>query len=1299
MRSAFWITLVCLGMIVPVCGAAEVDPALRLWLALDEGAGTLAADRSSSQLEGELTNVQWAKGEFGTAARFGGSGASIDLPPVPGLNGAAQCTVSAWVVWEGTGRYPNLLTTHTWSPGGLMLFVSDQSCSFRMGRPGQRAGVPGNAWTETSASMLGALPMRQWVHVCAVFAMPQITTYVNGKDVGQASWPYPVEADGIRIGAWTGDVSHNGLIRDVRIYTRAMSAAEVAALAQEPAKASAAYTLVDESKTPQPLAASFENRHATLAIDVWGRVVSLRSKPLGRELLARPQKLVSVRLKDGRQMTARKASFQEGLLTFEFPRGEGTAVLALEPRDDYFTFTVRALTVPEVDSLTFFNLPVTADKYRGAMANMLSDDTDAVCLRGYELPVETGIGGSPAALRVGTTAEHGLTGWRAGLAAGPKQQMPGMLRAMAVEAGVPASKLGGPWSLGAETNRGSYLFADLTRASVDDWIEVARRGGFTHIHIHGWWATLGHYEVNRSHFPKGLDDLKETVDRIHAAGLKAGVHTLTACIDPRDAWVTPEASPHLIATASYTLARPMTPTDTVIYVNEKPSADHDVVFTYMSNGNAIRIGTEIVQYGEVVSESPYAFARCQRGAFKTRPAAHAAGERADYLQQRYIAFYPQPGSPLAEELAERIAGVINTCALDQLYFDGSEGMMSRYGIDFMRHAIFQRFRGEVLAEASCHGAHNWWFHSRIGAWDHPVWAAKRFHDLHVASAGQARDADLLEPQMGWWAPRGPSAQARGHFLDEMEYFGAKNLGLDAAMSVQGVNVSHQPLGFHMEKQFTALGWYERLRLARYFDPATVARIAVPGDEFRLRQGADGAWQFIPVTMAAHRISAVGNGSEKWVGRNPFAEQPLAARIEALFSVAPYDNPKRVLVADFADLAAFQRSTSSAAVSLDLTEAQGELRGGERNLRLRAENKAAQRRGAWTKASLSFPAPYRNLGGTGALGVWVKGDGKGALLNLQLGTPREYMSALSDHYVTLDFTGWRYVELLLRERDVERMADYQWPYGGHYNIYRNPLDVAHVSNLNVYLNDLPVGQSTEVVLGPIVALPVQPAELKNPAITVNGRTLVLPVTMKSGDFLEIEPSGVCTHHDDRGNPLALLHPADSATWPVLRQGENAIALDCERPEGLNSRAEVTLIASGTPFGTANPREKIGWQHLAREYEMPRWIAAPQGPENAWDLPVRPGEQARLEIELSGGMENPVLTINGQEIGFPVALKPGQRLVCRDQRHWVVLGPNRETVAEGDLAETLAPAKSGSNRVAFTCAAPDRAVVKLVKVYGL
>ncbi len=37
--------------------------------------------------------------------------------------------------------------------------------------------------------------------------------------------------------------------------------------------------------------------------------------------------------------------------------------------------------------------------------------------------------------------------------------------------------------------------------------------------------------------------------------------------------------------------------------------------------------------------------------------------------------------------------------------------------------------------------------------------------------------------------------------------------------------------------------------------------------------------------------------------NPFAAQPLRLRLEALYNVAPYDDAKAAVLADFADLGA------------------------------------------------------------------------------------------------------------------------------------------------------------------------------------------------------------------------------------------------------------------------------------------------------------------------------------------------------------------------------------------------------------
>jgi len=1305
----------------------EPDPSLLGWWRFDEGAGAYSANAADPAGEAELHGVSWVTGEFGTALRFSGSDSYVTLPSLPELDGADAMSLAAWVYWEGTGQYPNILTGGTWSPGGFLIFVSNRNCSFRMGRPGQRHGVASEAWTEVSAPLLADLPMKQWVHLAAVFQRPQITTYVNGKKVGSATWDYPVGHQGdIQVGRWSGSATHHGLIDDVRIYRRALDADGVLALADPAGRQSAEYRDAGPAKDEGQELVRFETRWATMIVGDNGTILSLQEKGSGRELLDAPYSVLAVESASGKRFQARRLRHEDGLLIADFPRGAGSAAIRVEAKDQYFAVTAAKLDVPEAQRFTFFQLAPAPNEYLGNMAGLTSDEASGVCLRSLGLEVDTSFHSPAPRFRASTTAEHGLVGPRIGLAAGPRAQLIPMLRAMAENEPVPKSPCGGPWAMGAAETRGSYLFADMAAKDADAWIELARRGGFTNIHLHGWWTTLGHYEPRAAYFPNGLADMKATADRIRAAGLKPGIHTLTACISTNDPWVTPVPSPHLIATNRYTLAKPLSADDKTIYVNEPPGADHDIIWSYSSNGNALRVGSELIRYSAISRTAPYAFLECERGAFKTQAAAHAEGTAVDYLQQRYLAFYPDPQSPLADELADCIARVYNECGMEMIYFDGSEGMRSRFGIDTMRWKIFQRLHGGVT-EASCWGHNSWWIHSRLGAWDHPVWAVKQFHDQHISQAGRFRKSDLLEPQLGWWAPRGPSNIARGHFPDELEYFGAKNLSIDGPMSIQGVNVSSRPWNARLEEQFTILGWYERMRLARYFDEPTLQRVGEPGKDFRLRLNAAGQWQFTPAQLAKHRVSGLGNGSERWTVENPFAAQPLRARLEALYSVAPYDDAQATVLADFADLDALNNRSNAKGVNARIEVETQDVKAGGRSLRFRAANSSGNARGAWAQIGTVYEHPYFSMLPGEALGLWVKGDGSGALLNVQIRSPREYHGCTSDHYVDLDFTGWRYVELLLRERDAERMSDYVWPYhggGGSHAVYRNAVDRQHISQVNLLLNEIPAGGEVDILVSPVHSLPTRRAELANPSLELGGTNVTFPVTLQSGQYLELESMEDCVLYDERGELLSRFQP-QVAQLPELAEGQNALRFDCAPPQGLSARAEVTVISLGQPFGNRRADADIDWNQLDREYDIPRIITRADGRDNAWtivrraDMPSeRQGSSPSLEIEIAllqlgqaekpaeaaadgDHLDTPTLTIGDRSVRFPARLTAGQRLLCRDQATWRILNADGTQAASGQLADPFPTLSPGTNPVKLdfpSQPAPNfRVVVKTVKVY--
>ena len=75
------------------------------------------------------------------------------------------------------------------------------------------------------------------------------------------------------------------------------------------------------------------------------------------------------------------------------------------------------------------------------------------------------------------------------------------------------------------------------------------------------------------------------------------------------------------------------------------------------------------------------------------------------------------------------------------------------------------------------------------------------------------------------------------------------------------------------------------------------------------------------------------------------------------------------------------------------------------MRFRAENSGKSAVGAWASASREF-RPYKRINRNRVVAFWVKGDGSGALLNVQVMTPREYGLCYSEHYVKMDFTDWR-----------------------------------------------------------------------------------------------------------------------------------------------------------------------------------------------------------------------------------------------------------------------------------------------------
>ena len=171
------------------------------------------------------------------------------------------------------------------------------------------------------------------------------------------------------------------------------------------------------------------------------------------------------------------------------------------------------------------------------------------------------------------------------------------------------------------------------------------------------------------------------------------------------------------------------------------------------------------------------------------------------------------------------------------------------------------------------------------------------------------------------------------------------------------------------------------------------------------------------------------------------------------SVAPYDSPEAALVEDFADPAAFALRKSADSVQAGLERVTDPVQVGEASGRFTASNARDTATGSWAQIGRAA-APPMNLANKPALGVWVHGDNSGALLNLQvLSAAHTGAGGTGDHYITLDFAGWRYFALV--EFESERISGLAGR-RQRYSIYREHVEFAAVESFSLWYNNLPPG---------------------------------------------------------------------------------------------------------------------------------------------------------------------------------------------------------------------------------------------------
>ncbi len=197
-----------------------IDPAVTVLLNLDD---SLLNEGSAGGAAISAGTPAYATGVDGQAYSFDGTN-NLTLQGYTGINGAAPRTVAAWVNTTSTTRET---ITH-WGAqaiGGRASFVMNGSGVIRY-------EVAGGGINSVSTVNDGA-----WHHVAHTYDGSTVRLYIDG--VEDVFWDTTIINTGVggetdvEIGAQFGSNIFDGLIDQVYIYNRALSAAEILTLSQQ----------------------------------------------------------------------------------------------------------------------------------------------------------------------------------------------------------------------------------------------------------------------------------------------------------------------------------------------------------------------------------------------------------------------------------------------------------------------------------------------------------------------------------------------------------------------------------------------------------------------------------------------------------------------------------------------------------------------------------------------------------------------------------------------------------------------------------------------------------------------------------------------------------------------------------------------------------------------------------------------------------------------------------------------------------------------------------------------------------
>ena len=525
-----------------------------------------------------------------------------------------------------------------------------------------------------------------------------------------------------------------------------------------------------------------ENGAFRLVLSVDGAATSLVVKATGEECLASGVRVPFARLRQDRPydnemhllhparpmwFNANRIVRKGDLLEIGFAHEYHVMRVGIIATGDYVAFvptgTEYVLTDDfgdkrrtEIDGIEFLRLPVRDRAHFGACANVSWDARTAVAVMGLqpEVRIDGAVPEGTSGWRLfsaGTENLLGLFGRGAAIAADAQGKWLDRVDALERDFGLPR---------GVRNRRDPLLNASygfilgagaVTEGNVGEYIQWLRKGGFRMCMIsYGVFAeTCGHFSW-RKQYPNGAADLKEVTGKLRAAGITPALHVHYNKVSVTDPYVKDGADPRIAGVCDVCLAADIGADADSLTLQGAPHG-----LRTEDGRRLVRFGAELMSYESFTAEKPWKLKGLKRGLYGTPRLAHSRGEYGRHLDvdDWYYFHRVDQSTEIQDEIAERIANIVDACGFEMIYFDGGEDVPPPYWYNVPRaqKRVWDRIRTKPRGAESALKSHfGWHMLSRGNAFDtfYPE-RTRQSLDKYILPAARLAADDFSTVDFGW----------------------------------------------------------------------------------------------------------------------------------------------------------------------------------------------------------------------------------------------------------------------------------------------------------------------------------------------------------------------------------------------------------------------------------------------------------------------------------------------------------------------------------------------------------------------